>query len=573
MTGHVLGVAGLGGYERRWLRGDVLAGVSVTAYLIPQVMAYAELAGLPAAAGLWAAIGAMVGYAFLGSSKQLSVGPESTTALMTAAGLASLTGVDADRGSLAVWLAVTVAAVCLLGWLLKLDRLADLLSRPVLVGYMSGIAFVMIASQLGKLLGVTVDTESFSGYLTGVAGRLDDVNVSTVWVGLITLIMLFAGSALFPRAPVVLLGLLGATAAVALLDLKASGVRTVGSIDAAPIVPGSGLAALPFDQWSLLLLPALGIAFVGYSDNILTARAFAARHHERIDARRELLGLAGANLGSAAVHGFPVSSSGSRTAIADASGGRTQIAALVTVVCTAASLLVLGPVLAATPVAGLAAVVIYAAVRLIDVGEFVRFARFRTSELVLALVTLLAVLAVGVLKGVVIAIALSVLDLLRRVARPHDAVEGFVPGLAGMHDVEDYPDAGVVPGLVVYRYDSPLFFANAEDFGHRAIVALETSVEPVEWFVLNTEAIVEVDITAVDALHTLADELTSRGIVFGLARVKQDLRVELEPSGLLERVGADHVFATLPTAVAAFEARSRPTRSDPPLTENGGVDD
>jgi SulP family sulfate permease len=254
------------------------------------------------------------------------------------------------------------------------------------------------------------------------------------------------------------------------------------------------------------------------------------------------------------MHGFPVSSSGSRTAIADSTGARSQLAGLVTVVVTLLSIWTLGPLLAAFPTPALAAVVVYAAVRLVDLAEFRRYAAFRRSELLLALGTTAAVLTVGVLVGVLVAVGLSILDLLRRVARPHDAIEGYVPGLAGMHDIDDFPDAEPVPGLVVYRYDSPLFFANADDFGTRARAAIAENEGAVDWFVLNTEAIVEVDITAVDALEELRQELVERDIVFALARLKNDLRAALAPSGLLERIGEEHLFPTLPTAVDAYRA-------------------
>jgi SulP family sulfate permease len=253
------------------------------------------------------------------------------------------------------------------------------------------------------------------------------------------------------------------------------------------------------------------------------------------------------------MHGFPVSSSGSRTAIGDAVGGRTQLAGLVTVVATVLAVLTLRPVLAYFPTAALGAVVVYAALRLVDIAEFRRLAGFRRSELLIALATTALVLVVGVLQGVLVAIGLSILDLLRRVARPHDAIEGLVPDMAGMHDVDDYPEATVVPGLLVYRYDSPLFFANAEDFLTRARAAVSDSEAAVRWFLLNTEAIVEVDITAVDALESLRRELAERGIVFAVARLKQDLRSELAPSGLLDRVGEDRVFPTLPTALEAYQ--------------------
>jgi sulfate permease, SulP family len=538
-------------YRRTWLRGDVVAGITVTAYLVPQVMAYADLAGVPAVSGLWAAVGALTAYALVGTSPCLSAGPESTTALMTAAALGSV-GASAGRpADLALALSMAVAVLCFLAWLGHLSVLAQLLSRPVLVGYMSGIAAIMVMSQLGKLVGVATSANGFVAEARELVRHSDQVHLPTLAVGVTTLVVMLAGAARWPRAPMALVGMLGATIAVSALGLTDHGVRVIGDIPSG--LPAPGLPDISGSTTLALLGPALGIAFVAYTDNILTARSFAARHSDPIDARRELLAVGAANLGSALLHGFPVSSSGSRTAIADASGARSKLAGLVTVVVTLISIWLLEPVLAAFPAAALAAVVVYAAVRLVDLAEFRRYATFRRSELLLAVGTTVAVIAVGVLVGVLVAIGLSILDLLRRVARPHDAIEGFVPGLAGMHDIDDFADAEPVPGLVVYRYDSPLFFANAEDFGTRARAAV-TRGGDVQWFVLNTESIVEVDITAVDALESLRQELVDRGIVFGLARIKQDLRDELAPSGILERIGEEHLFPTLPTAVEAFHA-------------------
>ena len=537
-------------YERGWLRGDLLAGVTVTAYLVPQVMAYAELAGLPAVTGLWAAIGALMVYAVLGSSQRLSVGPESTTALMTAAALGSVTTAATSPAAMASALAFVVAGFCLIGWIARLAALADLLSRPVLIGYLAGIAGIMVVSQFGKLLGIEVQGEGFLTELGYAARHVTEANAATLVLGLVTLTAMLLAALKFPRTPIALLGMLGATVAVWVFDLDDRGVQLVGVIPAG--IPTPGFPDVSPHDVLVLLGPALGVAFVGYTDNILTGRAFASRHEERVDAKQELLALGAANLGSGLLHGFPVSSSGSRTAIGDAIGGRTQLAGLVTVVCTVGALVFARPLLASFPLAALGAVVVYAATRLVDVGEFVRFARFRRSEFLLAAGTTASVLVVGVLEGVLVAIGLSVLDLLRRVARPHDAIEGYVPGLAGMHDVDDYPTAEPVAGLLVYRYDSPLFFANAEDFRRRALAAVEQTGGPVEWFVLNTEAIVEVDITAVDVLEDLRRELTDRGLVVALARVKQDLRDELAPTGFLERIGEDRIFLTLPTTVDAF---------------------
>jgi SulP family sulfate permease len=539
------------GYRRGWLRGDLLAGVTITAYLIPQVMAYAEVAGLPAVVGLWSSVGALLAYAALGSSSQLSVGPESTTALMTAAAVGALATAGTHRyADLASALCLVVAALCVLGWFARLAFLAELLSRPVLVGYMSGVAVLMIVSQLGRLTGMDVAADGFLPELDYVAHHLGAVHGPTLALALVTLVVLLVGSALAPRAPMALIGMLGSAAAVALLDLQARGVVVIGDIPVGLPVP-----SLPHVSPAgvLSLVPsALGVAFVAYTDNILTGRAFADRRAERVDAKRELLALGAANLASGLMHGFPVSSSGSRTAIGHAMGGRTQLTGLVTVATTVLAVLTLRPLLASFPAAALGAVVVYAAVRLIDVGEFRRLAGFRLTELLIALATTVAVLVVGVLPGVLVAIGLSVLALLGRVVRPHDAIEGFVPDLAGMHDVDDYPGATVVPGLMVYRYDSPLFFANTEDFRRRALAAVEDAAEPVRWFVLNAEAIIDVDITAVDALEGLRTELSDQGIVFALARMKQDLRVDLERTGLLERIGEEHLFPTLPTAVEAF---------------------
>jgi len=538
------------GYQRGWLRGDLLAGVTVTAYLIPQVMAYAELAGLPPVAGLWGVIGALLVYAVVGTSRVLSVGPESTTALMTAVTIGAVATTPAEYASLSVALCVVVAAFCVLAGFGGLARLSDLLSKPVLVGYMAGVAGVMVVSQLGKLTRLDVEADGAGPEVWYVVTHAVDVHVPTLVLALVTAALMIGGSLAWPRAPMALIGMLGATAAVALLGLRDRGVVLIGEIPAGlprPALPDIGVGSVVD-----LLLPALGVTFVAFSDNILTARAFAA-NDERVNPRRELFALGAANLGAGVMQAFPVSSSGSRTAIAVAVGAKSQLAGLVTVAGTILAVVFARPLLEHFPSAALGAVVVYAATRLVEIPEFRRFGRFRRSELVLALGTTAAVLVVGVLEGILVAIALSVADLLRRVSRPHDSVLGFVPHLAGMHDIDDYPEATTIPGLMVYRYDSPLFFANAEDFKHRALAAVDTAIEPVHWFVLNAEANIEVDITATDALEALRQSLTERGIVFAMARVKDELRKELEACGIIDRVGTDRIFPTLPMAVAAYE--------------------
>lgn len=568
MSSLVPGLVILRSYERSWLRGDVLAGVTVAAYLIPQVMAYAEVAGLPPVVGLWTIIGPLLVYAVLGSSRQLSVGPESTTAIMTASVVAPLAvGDPAKYAALAAALALIVAAICLVGWIARLGFLADLLSRPVLVGYLAGVAVVMIVSQLTKLTGVPVEGDTLLAELGSFVRGINGMHLPTLALATAVLAFLLVGSRLFPKAPVPLIGMLLATAAVAVFSLQDHGIQVVGEIPAG--FPTPGLPAVTASDLAALLLPALGVSIVAYSDNVLTARAFATRHGYRVDANQELLALGAANLAAGTMHGFPVSSSGSRTAIGDALGSRSQLYSLVALGVVLATVLVGRTLLAAFPTAALGAIVVFAALRLIDVAEFRRIGRFRRSELVLALATTAAVLLLGVLYGVLAAVALSILNLLRTVARPHDSILGYAPGVAGMHDIDDYPDATLVPGLVVYRYDAPLCFANAEDFRRRALAAVETSPTPVEWFVLNAEANVEVDITAVDALDELRTELGRRGIVFALARVKQDLRAELAAAGLVERVGGERIFPTLPTAVQAYVEWYTARHGEPPVGSTG----
>jgi len=561
------GLLRLRSYERSWLRGDVLAGVTVAAYLIPQVMAYAEVAGLPPVVGLWAVMGPLFVYALIGSSRQLSVGPESTTALMTALVVAPLAGGDPARyAALAAALALIVGGLCLLAWLARLGFLADLLSHPVLAGFMAGIAVFMIVSQLTKITGVPVDGESLVSDVGSFLSGLDRMHLPTLVMSAAVLAFLLFGAWLWPKAPVPLVGMLLAAGVVAAFSLQDRGIRVVGEIPAG--LPTPGLPGLALEELTALLLPAVGVTIVAYSDNVITARAFAIRNGYHVDANQELLALGTANLSAGVLRGFPVSSSASRTVIADALGNKSQLYSLVALGAVLATLLVGRTVLAAFPSAALGAIVVYAALRLIEVSEFRRIGAFRRSELVLALATTAAVLLLGVLYGVLAAVGLSILNLLRRVARPHDGVLGYVPGLAGMHDIDDYPDATLVPGLVVYRYDAPLFFANAENFRQRALAAVDASPTPVEWFMLNAEANVEVDITAIDTVEELRAELDRRGIVFAMARVKQDMRADLAAAGLVERVGDDRIFPTLPTAVQAYVEWYTARHGEPPV---GGV--
>ena len=553
MSDHV-GFLRLLRYQRRDLRGDAMAAITVTAYLIPQVMAYASLAGVPPQTGLAVIVVTMVIYALIGSSRLLSVGPESTTALMTAAVLAPLALGDATRYiALAATMALLVGLYALLAGVLRIGFIGDLLSRPVLIGYLSGVAVIMIVSQIGKVSGVDVAGQSIIEDIRSFATNLasSGAHLPTVAIGASVTIALLVLTPRFRRIPIPLIVMLAATAVVAIFDLTSEGVQTVGRVSADNLAVG--LPSLASDDLGILLLPALGIFIVGYTDNVLTARAFASRSGQRIHNNQEFLGLGAANIGSSLVGGFPVSSSASRTVIAEASGARTQGYSIIAAALVVVSVLAFSDVISAFPTAALGGVVVYAAIRLIDIAEFRRLWAFRRREFFIAVAAVVGVLVFDILYGVLAAIALSVVELLTRVARPHAAVLGQAEGVAGWHDIDDYPTATQIPGLLVFRYDSPLFFANAEDFSRRCRAAIDAADPQPQWFLLNMEGNTEVDITGLDALEEVRAHCADRGIVMTLDHVKSEVWAQLERHGVGQRIGRQFVFPTHPTAVAAYE--------------------
>ncbi len=578
VAGLAPGIGALRRYRRGWLRSDVFAGVSVVAYLVPQVMAYTALIGVPPVAGLWTALAALVVYSVVGSSRVLSVGPESTIALMTGTAVAPLAGADPDRAmALAAALSMIVGGWCLVGRFARLGVIADLLSQPLLVGYLTGAAVLMVVGQLGKMTGTTVEGDNLIAELRSFAGVVDDTDLPTLAVGLGTLALLLAVHVLRPRWPATLIAVAAATAVCTLGDLEAHGIAVVGSIPTGLPVPG--LPDVSWEDFKTLVFAGLGIAVISYSDNMLNARAFSAPPDdtggvsEAVDTQQELVALAGVDVATGLMSGFPVSSSGSRTALAISANARTQVYSLVAAAFVILVLFVAGPLIENLPQASLAAVVFYAASKLVSWQEYVRLARFRATELLLAVTTALGTALAGVLVGVGLAIGLSLAEILYRIARPHEGVLGRVPGLAGMHDVDDYPDARTLPGLIVYRYDAPLFFANVGDLRRRALLAVDQEnaafpEHPVRWFILNVEANVEVDITAADGLRDLHAELAARGVRLALARVKRDLQMPLERAGLADLIGEDMLFPTLPVAEEAYlhwaETHGEPSTASPP---------
>ncbi len=354
-----------------------------------------------------------------------------------------------------------------------------------------------------------------------------------------------------PLAPGTLIGVVGAGLIVWAFGLEAQGVAVVGAVPGG--LPTPVLPAITLSDVTALLGAAAAITFVGYSDVALTGRAFAARTGEQIDPNQEFLALGVANVTAGLTGGFALSASGSRTAIIDAMRAHSQVAGLVAAVSVVFVVLAAPGLIALIPRAALGGVVVFAALRLIDISAIRRLTRFRSTELGLALIAFVGVLAFDVLAGILVAVGLSVVELFARVARPPASVLGRVPGLAGLHNIEDYPDAQTIPGLVIFRYDAPLCFANAQDFRARAIRAVDAQADHVVWFLLNAEAIVELDATAADALTQLVEDLAERRIVFAMARVKQDLRAQLRRGGLLDVIEEERMYPTLPVAVEAYE--------------------
>ena len=583
VAGIAPGIGVLRRYRRSWLRSDVFAGISVVAYMVPQVMAYTALVGVPPVAGLWTALAALIVYAALGSSRVLSVGPESTIALMTGAAIAPLAGGDPDRAvALAAALGLIVGGWCLVGRLARLGVIADLLSQPLLVGYLAGAAVLMIVGQVGKMTGTTVEGDNLVAQIRSFAEVADDTDLLTLAVGAGTLGLLLVVHFLRPRWPATLIAVAAATVVCVLADLNENGVAVVGAVPTG--LPTPGLPNVTWEELRTLVMAGLGIAVIGYSDCMLIARGFPAPAGEdelageTIDPQQELTALAGVQVAAGLMSGFPVSSSGSRTALAIAARAHSQLYSLVAAAVVVLVLFVAGPLIENLPQASLAAVVFYAASKLVSWQEVVRLARFRTTELMLAVTATLGTVLLGVLVGVGLAIALSLVEILYRLARPHEGVLGRVPGLAGMHDVDDYPDAQTLPGLVVYRYDAPLFFANVGDMRRRARLAVDQEnaafpEHPVRWFILNVEANVEIDITAADGLRELYNDLVARGVHLGLARVKRDLRMPLERAGLADLIGEDMLFPTLPVAEEAYMSWATSNPEPPPRPSPDPVTD
>lgn len=557
--GPLVGARLLGRYQLDWLRADLLAGLTVGAMLVPQSMAYAELAGVPAATGLYASLLAPVAYSLTGTSRHLGTGPEPGTAILAATGVAAAVGPSGDPSRyLALMAALTllVAGIAGVGWLLRLGFVARLLSKPVLVGYISGVGLVLLSSQLQGFTGVPADADTFFPRVVEFSRNLDELRAVTLAVATGCLTVILAVRHFAPQIPGALLAVGGATIVSVLLDLPAAGDPTIGTIPTglpALAVPDVGLADL-----QALLPVALGVTFVGFSDNVLTGRAIATRQGYRIDANQELAGLASANLGAGMLQGMPVSSSASRSAVAASLGGVTSAVSIIAAGVVAVTLLVVGDLLAAVPRAALAAVIIAAAFAIIDLPGFRSLWRVSRTELALAVVTSLSVMVFDVLIGVLIAVALALTVAVGRMARPQDAILGGQTDLDGWVAIDSDPKARTLPGLLVYRFDAPLFFINIEHFRARLVTLLDENPGEEAWVVLDFEGVGDVDASAMDGLAELIEELHRRNVeTVAIARANPRALDRLEHAGLLAPTGPLTSFPTINAAVEAFKHRTR----------------
>jgi high affinity sulfate transporter 1 len=537
-------------YERSWFRPDLIAGVVLAAILVPQGMAYAELAGVPAVTGLYTTIACLIGYAIFGPSRVLVLGPDSSVSPLIFAAITPLLVVG-DPGSavmLAGMLALLVGLIEVALGVAKLGFVADLLSSEVQVGYMNGLAITIIIGQLPKLFGFSTDADSFVTEVKAFFTSLDQTHWATLAVGVGVLVVLLVLPRFTTRIPAVLVAVVGATIVSAVLSLDEKGVSTVGSLPSGfprPSVPWTSLHDV-----GPLVVAAIGITLVSLTDTIATASSFAARRGDEIRPNQEMIGMGAANLAAGVFQGFAVSTSGSRTAVAEQSGAKSQVAGVVGAAVVAVLLLVFNSALADLPNSVLAAVVITAALSLLDIPAVVRYAQVRKSALVLSLVATAGVIFLGVLQGILVAIILAVLLFFHRSWWPHGAVLGEVDDLDGWHSIDRYPDAVERPGVVVYRWEAPLFFANAGAFREQ-VRALVRERSPA-WIVVQCEAITDVDVTAAAMLEQLDKELNANGIHMAFVELRTRLQELTLDYGLMETLDRDHFYPTLETALAAI---------------------
>ena len=554
----VPGLAMLRSYRPALLGKDLVAGVVLTTLLVPQGMAYAELAGLPPITGLYTTILGLLGYALFGPSRVLVLGPDSALGPMIAATVLPLVmaGGDPDAAvAYASMLALMVGAITVLAGVFRLGFVADLLSRPTQIGYVNGLALTILVSQLPKLFGFSVDGSGLIDEAVAFVRAVQDGETvaAALAVGVACLALILVLQRLWPRFPSVLASVVLAIAAVAILDLDERGVSLVGELPAG--FPPFTIPGVPVADLALLLAGALGIALVSLTDTISTASVFADKTGDEVDGNREMVGVGAASLAAGLFQGFPVSTSGSRTAVAYQSGARTQVTGLVGAAAIVGLLVVAPGLLRNLPQPALAAVVIAASLSLANIAGVRRLRRQRRSDFVLAVVAFLSVALLGVLYGIAVAVLLSILNVFRRVWWPHQAMLGRTEGMRGFHDTEYRPTAEHLPGLAIYRFDAPLLFANARTFRDQVRRIIDTEPRPT-WLIVAAEPITDVDTTAADMLEDLDADLAAGGTRLVFAELKDAVRQKIERYELTHNIRDNRFYPTVRTAVEAYEAET-----------------
>jgi len=528
----------------------------VFAVLVPSAMAYGDLAGVTPVAGLYVALAAMVMYALFGTSKQVVMGPEATAAIMTATAVAPLAGGDAARyAALAALLALLVGVVALLARVARLGFITDLLSKPVLVGYILGATLIVIGSQLGKMFGIKLESDKFFQQVAELIVRLDEAHLLTVAIGVVCMAALLIMRRVNRALPGPLIVVVVAIVASAVFDLQAKGVAVVGAVPAG--LPQLTIPAVSFQDILALLPAALALTILIYADEILTSRVFAAKHGQKIDANQEFIALGMANIGAGLLTGFPAAMSASRTTVNDQMGGQSQWVGLIAAALTIIFLLFLTPLLAPLPTVALGAIIIVASIGLIDLPAFRFLRQVRSAEFWLAVVTALGVLTVGVLQGILVAVMLSLINILYHLRRPHDALLDDVDASGGTvyRGVADKDTSLTEPGLIVYRFDAPLVFANAAFFSERLEELVANAGAGLKCVILDAEAISDFDSTAAEALENLDVSLERFGVELWIARANKPLRELLQVTGLTKRLGKENIYVSVRAAVTAYHER------------------
>lgn len=554
-TRYVPGLAALHGYERACLERDLLAGLSVAAVTVPVGMAYSQLMGLPPVTGLYVAALAPVGYFLFGSSWQLVVGPDAATAALVGAGLASLAIAEPSaRVPFACAITALAGLFCLAAGLLRLGFIANFLSKPILVGFMNGTGTIIIMGQVGKLFGFEMVQNGFFRQVIELVSKLGDTHAPTLIVGVLTFLVVHYLSRVAPKCPGALVAVVAAILASSVFQLEAHGVAVLGAVPSG--LPKLTLPALEVAQLPQLALAALGVMLISYTGTIIASRAFAAKNRYEIEANQELIGLGAADIAASLFQGYAVGGSAARTAVGESAGARTRFANLAAAASVAVVLLFLTGPLAYLPSASLAAVLVSAALGIFDLKTLAWLRRIRKPEFRLAVVTWLGVITIGVLRGVLLAVILAIIELLNRTSRPRDAVLGYSEERDDFYDVAMHDGLETVPGLLIYRFNAPIVFFNADYFRARVRTSLDTAAEKADWFLLDAEMISAIDATALSILEDLQSELASRGVTLTVARPSRQFREMIQATGLDREIGRIHIFANVKAGFDAFRERS-----------------